>query len=78
MIVPAAMEIYEGAALLRSMSPEVRADHSREFHAAFVQVTTEEKIEATPEAMFLLGLSTARAIVHANPKISQAEADKLL
>lgn len=81
MYVPAAMNIYSGAALLRQMPEDVRQDHLKELHAAMGTLRNEYKLDdLTPELFYLLGISTARAMLKGSTELilKGANPDKVL
>jgi hypothetical protein len=65
MFVPNLDNICAGAQFLKGMNPNTRDEHVKEFHGAMGELGNQFGIDpqSTSETFFLLGLSTARAMV---------------
>jgi hypothetical protein len=70
MIVPAAMDIYSGAAMLKEMPEQWREDQHKELRSAMPTLVREYGVDQTSfEDGYEMGLATARTILQGSVEL---------
>lgn len=75
MIIPAAMDIYEGAELLKNMEQRWKDDQRKELASAKADLQQDYKVADTFEAGYELGIATARAMLKGSAELMTHGAD---
>lgn len=75
MLIPAAMNIYAGAAFKAGTAKAFTDDQLKELEAATPTLYNDYKINPTFQEGYLLGLATARAVILSSSEVLMHGAD---